>query len=81
MYFASQGAGRLKWPLVAGGLRLVTAVGAGAIALHLTGSLTVFFLVAAVAMCLYGLIILAAVASGSWFAPGHLPKARPLARS
>jgi Na+-driven multidrug efflux pump len=81
MYFASQGAGRLKWPLVAGGLRLVTAVGAGAIALHLTGSLTVFFLVAAVAMCLYGVIILAAVASGSWFAPGHLPKTRPLARS
>lgn len=81
MYFASQGAGRLKWPLLAGCLRLVTAVGAGGIALHLTGSLTVFFLVAAVAMCLYGLIILVAIASGSWFQRGHLPKARPLAGS
>jgi len=81
MYFASQGAGRLKWPLLAGCLRLVTAVGAGGLALHLTGSLTVFFLVAAVAMCLYGLIILVAIASGSWFQRGHLPKARPLAGS
>lgn len=77
MYFASQGAGRLKWPLLAGGLRLLVSVGAGAVALHLTGSLTVFFLVAAVGMSLYGLIILAAVASGSWFERGHLRRTRP----
>ncbi|MDR6601557.1 putative MATE family efflux protein [Achromobacter deleyi] len=80
MYFASQGAGRLKWPLVAGCLRLLTAVGAGGVALHLTGSLTVFFLIAAVAMCLYGLIILTAVASGSWFDRGHLRNPHPVAR-
>ena len=77
MYFASQGAGRLKWPLLAGLLRLLMAVGAGGLALHLTGSLTVFFLVAAVAMSLYGLIILSAVASGSWFERGHLRRIRP----
>jgi len=77
MYFASQGAGRLKWPLLAGLLRLLMAVGAGGLALHLTGSLTVFFLVAAVAMSLYGLIILTAVASGSWFERGHLRRIRP----
>jgi len=52
-------------------------VGAGGLALHLTGSLTVFFLVAAVAMSLYGLIILSAVASGSWFERGHLRRIRP----
>ena len=77
MYFASQGAGRLKWPLLAGLLRLLMAVGVGGLALHLTGSLTVFFLVAAVAMSLYGLIILTAVASGSWFERGHLRRIRP----
>lgn len=81
MYFASQGAGRLKWPLIAGFLRLLVCVGAGGIALRLTGSLTVFFLTAAVGMSLYGLIILTAVASGSWFDRGHLRKPRPLARS
>jgi len=81
MYFASQGAGRLKWPLLAGLLRLLMAVGAGGLALHLTGSLTVFFLVAAVAMSLYGLIILTAVASGSWFERGHLRRIRPGAQT
>ncbi|WP_454675187.1 MATE family efflux transporter [Achromobacter pestifer] len=80
MYFASQGAGRLKWPLVAGFLRLLICVGAGGVALHLTGSLTVFFLTAAVGMCLYGLIILTAVASGSWFNRGHLRKPQSLVR-
>ncbi len=74
MYFASQGAGRLKWPLWAGFLRLAVGAGIGGVALHLTGSLTLFFLIAAAAMCLYGLIILTAVASGSWFERGHLRK-------
>ncbi|MDR7947625.1 MATE family efflux transporter [Achromobacter aegrifaciens] len=67
MYFASQGAGRLKWPLIAGFLRLLLGIGAGAIALRLTGSLSLFFAIAALAMCVYGLVILGAVASGSWF--------------
>ena len=80
MYFASQGAGRLKWPLLAGFLRLLIGAGLGGAALHFTGSLTVFFAIAAAAMCLYGLIILGAVASGSWFEPGHLRKAGLAAR-
>ncbi|MGE8658067.1 MAG: MATE family efflux transporter [Achromobacter sp.] len=72
MYFASQGAGRLKWPLWAGFLRLATAIGLGGAVLHLSGSLAWFFAVAALAMALYGLVILGAVASGSWFERGHL---------
>ncbi len=76
MYFASQGAGRLKWPLWAGVLRLATAIGAGGAVLRLTGSLAWFFAVAALAMVLYGLVILAAVASGSWFERGHLRESR-----
>lgn len=80
MYFASQGAGRLKWPLVAGFLRLLLGIGAGAAALHLTGSLTVFYAVAASAMFVYGMVILGAVASGSWFGQGHLRKRGLFAR-
>jgi len=66
MYFASQGAGRLKWPLLAGLARLAVAVGAGALVLHATGSLRALFAVSAVAMVLYGGLILRAVASGGW---------------
>ena len=43
LYFASQGAGRLLWPLLAGLLRMVLAVGGGWLALRLTGSLTWVF--------------------------------------
>ena len=67
LYFASQGAGRLKWPLLAGLLRLVSSTGVGWIALKLTSSLEAFFAVAACAMLLYGMTILIAVLSGTWF--------------
>lgn len=66
LYFASQGASRLKWLLLAGGLRLLIYVGLGGALLAATGSLTVFFTVGAVAMALYGLCILASVASRNW---------------
>ena len=39
LYFASQGAARLFWPLFAGLLRLLIAAGGGWAVLHLTGSL------------------------------------------
>ncbi len=62
LYFASQGAGRLKWPLLAGGLRLAIFVGIGGAVLAITGSLTAFFAWGAVAMVLYGMTILWSVA-------------------
>src|SRR5205823_12967909 len=43
LYFASQGAGRLGWPLSAGLLRLVIAVGGGWLAWWRTGSLAWVF--------------------------------------
>ncbi|PCE23980.1 MATE family efflux transporter [Paraburkholderia acidicola] len=67
LYLASQGAGRLGWPLGAGVLRLVLYAGVGALALRITGSLTLFFAIGAVAMVAYGVIILWSVASGRWF--------------
>lgn len=67
LYFASQGAGRLLWPLVAGLLRMVLAVGGGWLALHLTGSLYGVFAALALALVVYGSVLLATVASGGWF--------------
>lgn len=67
LYFASQGAGRLFWPLLAGLLRLVIAVGGGWAILHLTGSLGWLFAALAVALVVYGLTLVAAVATGGWF--------------
>lgn len=67
LYFASQGAGRLKWPLLTSGLRLVVYVGLGGAVLAATGSLTAFFAIGAFAMVLYGTGIFWSVAGGSWF--------------
>ncbi|MFL9875796.1 MATE family efflux transporter [Paraburkholderia megapolitana] len=67
LYLASQGAGRLGWPLGAGALRLVLYAGVGTLALRVTRSLTLFFAIGAVAMVAYGVIILWSVASGRWF--------------
>jgi Na+-driven multidrug efflux pump len=67
LYFASQGAGRLFWPLAAGFLRLLIAVGGGWLALRLTGSLGWVFAALAAALVVYGTVLSAAIASGVWF--------------
>jgi putative MATE family efflux protein len=67
LYFASQGAGRMIWPLAAGILRLVISVGGGWLVLRLTGSLTWLFACLALALVVYGSLIAGAVASGVWF--------------
>ena len=67
LYFASQGAGRLLWPLLANFARLIIAAVGGYIALRLTGNLTEVFIALAVALATFGLINAAAVYSGVWF--------------
>jgi Na+-driven multidrug efflux pump len=69
LYFASQGAGRLLWPLAAGFLRMLVAIGGGWAALRLTGSLHWLFAALALGLLLHGLTLLAAVGSGAWFRP------------
>jgi putative MATE family efflux protein len=66
LYFASQGAGRLLWPLAGGFLRMFIGLGAGWIALRLTGSLTALFFALGFGMLAYGTIVVIAVAGGSW---------------
>jgi putative MATE family efflux protein len=67
LYFASQGAGRLLWPLVAGLVRLAIAAGGGWLAWHLTGSLAGVFAALALGLIVYGAIVFSAVLSGAWF--------------
>jgi putative MATE family efflux protein len=67
LYFSSQGAGRLLWPLLAGLVRLSIAVGGGWVGLRLTGSLASVFAALALGLVAYGIIIAAAIRSGAWF--------------
>lgn len=67
LYFASQGAGRLLWPLVAGVLRLVVAVGGGVALLYGTGRFEDVFYALGVALVVFGLVNAAAVFAGAWF--------------
>ncbi len=67
LYFASQGAGRLLWPLSAGFLRMAVAIGGGWLALRLTGSLVWLFAAVALGLLIYGGVVFAAVLSGAWF--------------
>jgi hypothetical protein len=76
LYFASQGAGRLLWPLLANLTRLVIAAGGGWIALRLSGDLSYVFLALSVALTAFGLINAGAVARGAWFGPIHWPGLR-----
>ena len=74
LYFASQGAGRLKWPLLAGLVRLALFAGIGGAWLHVGGSLTAFFAIGAAAMAFYGLCILWSIGARGWSSgPSFLP--------
>jgi len=72
LYFASQGAGRLAWPLLAGLVRLVIAVAGGWAALRATASLAWMFGVLGLALVIYGTTLVSAVASGVWFQSRYL---------
>jgi Na+-driven multidrug efflux pump len=68
LYFASQGAGRLLWPLLAGPLRPVVATGGGWLALRLTGSESWLFAALAIGLVLYGILIPISILKGAWVA-------------
>ena len=68
LYFASQGAGRLLWPLVGGFLRMIVALGGGWIAMRLTGRIEALYVALALGLLAYGVTVATAVARGVWFA-------------
>jgi Na+-driven multidrug efflux pump len=80
LYFASQGTGRLGWPLLANLARLVIAAGGGWLALRWSGDLSLVFLVQGTALAAFGLINAGAVAGGAWFGRVSWPLATLLPR-
>jgi putative MATE family efflux protein len=67
LYFASQGAGTLKWPVIAGVTRLSIAVGGGWLMLRFAADLTLVFAALGLALLAFGLLIAGAVGRGVWF--------------
>ena len=67
LYFASQGAGALKWPLIAGVSRLLVAVGGGWLLLRWSGNLALVYAALGAGLAVLGLMIAAAVWGGAWF--------------
>ena len=76
LYFASQGAGRLMWPVIGNIARLAVAVAGGWLALRWDGGLGAVFAAQAAALVLYGLVNAWAVAGGAWFGPVGWPLRR-----
>ena len=66
LYFASQGAGRLFWPLFAGFLRMLIAIGGGWVALRVGGSLVWLFAAIALGLVVQGMTVVAAIMAGAW---------------
>ncbi|MBI4639190.1 MAG: MATE family efflux transporter [Candidatus Tectomicrobia bacterium] len=67
LYFASQGAGRLFWPFLAGFIRLLIAAGGGWIAINwFESGLPALFAALAVALVVYGTMVVIAVKAGAW---------------
>ena len=67
LYFASQGAGRLGWPLAAGFMRLIVAAAGGWLAGYgLGGGLPAIFAAMAAALVIFGVTIAVAVKRGAW---------------
>jgi putative MATE family efflux protein len=72
LYFASQGAGRLLWPLLAGFTRLaVAAAGGWLVTVWLGAGLSGLFAAMASALVIFGSVIVAAVHLGAWRAAGR----------
>ena len=74
LYFASQGAGRLLWPVLGNIARLVVVVAGGWLALHGGYAITGVFAAQAAAMVVYGIANAWAIAGGAWFGPVGWPR-------
>lgn len=67
LFFASQGAGRMSWPLTASTARLAVVAGGGWICVHLLQAPPIaFFFVVAASFAAYALTLAAAIRLGGW---------------
>ena len=74
---ASQGAGRMFWPLAGSVARLVIVALGGWVCVHvLQTSANGFFVVVAISLPVYGLIIAGSIKLGSWTRWSRAPRTR-----
>ncbi|MBM3355018.1 MAG: MATE family efflux transporter [Betaproteobacteria bacterium] len=66
LFFASQGAARVVWPVLAGTARLVIVVGGGLIALALAAPLAALYWVIALGIVIWGSATIWAVRASNW---------------
>jgi len=74
LYFASQGAGRLVWPVVGTLIRLAVAGIGGWLALRWGGQLVHVFVAQGLALVAYGLFIASVISGGAWFGRPGWPR-------
>jgi MATE family, multidrug efflux pump len=67
LYFASQGAGRLGWPVIGAAARVAVAAGGGWLAVHFIPGIDGLFFALGVALAVFGAVNAAAIAAGVWF--------------
>jgi putative MATE family efflux protein len=67
LYFASQGAGRLLWPVIGNAARLLVAALGGWLAVSAGWGLAWVFAAQGAALMAYGLVNASAIALGAWF--------------
>ena len=67
LYFASQGAGRLLWPVLGNIARLAVAAIGGWLAIRWGDGLAHVFLAQGLALVVYGVVTASAIAGGAWF--------------
>jgi putative MATE family efflux protein len=67
LYFASQGAGRLGWPVIGAASRVAIAGGGGWLAIHFIPGVDGLFFASGIALAVFGGINAAAIARGVWF--------------
>lgn len=79
LYFASQGAGRVGWPLLAGVLRVAVSLGGGWLALRWGSGLEGVYVALGLGLLIVGIVNAAAVGAGAWFARPAPPRAVPVA--
>jgi Na+-driven multidrug efflux pump len=74
LYFASQGAGQLAWPMIAAVARVLIAAGGGWFMVTTFGTSAGLFAAVAFALFVFGGVNAASVASGVWLGGAHRPK-------
>jgi Na+-driven multidrug efflux pump len=77
LYFSSQGAGRLRWPLLANFVRLLIAAGGGWLVLKAGGGLHGVFLAQSAGLVAFGAIIAGSTALGAWRQGDRMRRLRP----